>query len=177
MLNTKLLSQYSPLPKNYDFSEVMVYEPVAQDIWVKPLIGDDLWYELEDQMENNDLTDKNNALLTEGHLLRYMSYATVLEALPFVWANISTAGITLGKSENSDSVSLKDMSYIEQHIRRQVEALKDLVKKYICEHNDYFPDADFCACGCDCCEEHGKLNKPNPLHEVYSTLRKKTDIK
>lgn len=178
IINKSLLSKYSPLPINYDFSEIMNYVPVAQAIWVRPLIGDTLMDELEEQVENNNLTDANQALMTEGMLLQYLSYAVCLEGLPFIWTNFCEQGITLGESDHSKSITLKDLTYIQQHLRSQVEVLKDFVKKYICERSEYFQQVCECECECGgCCGGRSKLNAPNPNQQIYRNLKRCTDIK
>lgn len=177
IINEKYFKQYSPIPLNYNMAEIKNYIPVAEKIWVKPLIGYDLFDEIEEQVKNNTVSEANATLLTEGGLWQYLSFATVLEALPLVWSHISEVGVTKGKSENSDSLDLKDMTYVNQHLRNQVEVLKDQLKKWLCEHNDVFPNMDCCACDCDCCQDNPMLNKPNPNYELYSTRRKCTDLK
>lgn len=178
IINEKYLKQYSPIPLNYNIAEVKNYIGVAEKIWVKPVIGYELFDEIEEQVMKNEVSEENATLLTEGGLWQYLSFATVLEALPILWGHISEVGITKGKSENSDSLSLKDMTYISQHIRNQVEVLKDQLKKWLCEHNESFPSMDCCACGCSCCNEsHGKLNAPNPLKQIWSTRRINTNLK
>lgn len=176
IINKSLLAKYSPLPINYDFSEIMNYVPVAQAIWVRPLIGDVLMDELEEQVENNRLSEANQALMTEGMLLQYLSYAVCLEGLVFIWSNFSEAGITLGESESSKSITLKDLTAVESHLRRQVEFLKDYVKKYILQRPDYFPQV--CQCECECgCAMNPKLNNPNPQAQLWSTIRKNTNLR
>ncbi len=176
IINKALLSLYSPLPSNYDYSEIMNYVPVAQEIWIRPLIGDDLMNELEEQVKNNNLSEANQALMTEGFLLQYLSYATCLEGLVFIWSHFSQTGISLGKSDNSNSITLKDLTYIESHLRKTVEYLKERVKKYICERPNYFPQV--CQCDCECgCAIKPKLSKPNPYQQLYSTNRKNTDLR
>ena len=178
IINKKLLAQYSPLPTNYDYSEIMNYVPVAQEIWVRPLIGDYLMDELEQQVADNNLSEANQALMTEGFLLQYLSYATCLEGLSFIWSHFSQTGISLGKSDNSDSITLKDLTYIEAHLRRQVEFLKDSVKRYICERSNYFPLVCQCDCECNsCCGGNAKLNNPNKYQQIYTAYRKCTDLK
>lgn len=178
IINEKYLKQYSPIPLNYNIAEVKNYIGVAEKIWVKPVIGYELFDEIEEQVMKNEVSEENATLFTEGGLWQYLSFATVLEALPILWGHISEVGITKGKSENSDSLSLKDMTYISQHIRNQVEVLKDQLKKWLCEHNESFPSMDCCSCGCSCCNEsHGKLNAPNPLKQIWSTKRINTDLK
>ena len=176
IINEKYFKQYSPIPVNYNMAEIKNYIGVAEKIWVKPLIGYDLFDELEEQIENNTVSEENATLLTEGGLWQYLSFATVLEALPLIWSHISEVGVTKGKSDNSDSLDLKDMTYVGQHLRNQVEVLKDQLKKWICEHHEYYPLADVCACECSCCM-HAELNYPNPNKEIYTTLRKCTNLK
>lgn len=177
IINEKYLKQYSPIPLNYNLAEVKNYIGVAEKIWVKPLIGYDLFDEIQDQIDKNEVSEENATLLIEGGLWQYLSFATVLEALPMIWGHISEVGVTKGKSDNSDSLTLKDMTYIQQHIRSQVEVLKDQLKKWICEHYEYYPKADVCACNCDCCNHNSKLNAPNPNQQIYRNLRVNTNLR
>lgn len=178
IINQTYLKKYSPIPLNYNLTEVMNYVGVAEKIWVIPLIGYDLFDEIDEQVKTNTVSEENATLLTEGGLWQYLAFATVYEALPVIWAHISEVGITKGKSDNSDSLDLKDMTYMTQHIRNQVEVLKDQLKKWICEHAESFPLADVCACNCSsCCNHDAKLNRPNPEFLVYGTPRKNTNLK
>ena len=178
IINKKFFAEYSPIGKNYDYSEIMLYVPVATEIWIRPLIGSDLLDEIEKQVQENNVSETNAALLTEGKLWQYLCYATCYEGLPFLWTNISEVGITLGHSDNSDSITLKDLTYIQQHLRNQVEVLKDSVKRYICEHYLYYPLADVCACNCDCCcQSNPKLNAPNPQYQVYKPFKRNTNLR
>ncbi len=176
IINEKYFKEYSPIPLNYNMKELKNYISVASEIWVRPLIGSDFFDELEEQIENNNVSEANATLLTKGFLWQYLCYATCLEGLSFIWAHCSEIGITLASSDNSQSIDLKDLTHIEQHLRRQTEFLKDAVKKYICQHSAYFPLVDCCACGCDCCQNGGKLNKPNPFQQLYTTNRKCTNL-
>ena len=178
IINEKYIKQYSPIPLNYNMAEVKNYIPVAEKIWVIPLIGSDLFDEIDDQVANNTVSQENATLLTEGGLWQYLAFATVYEALPMIWSHISEVGVTKGKSDNSDSLDLKDMTWVTQHLRNQVEVLKDQLKKWICEHQDSFPLADVCACNCSsCCNHEAKLNHPNPQAQIYTTLRRNTKLK
>lgn len=178
IINKSLLAKYSPLPTNYDYSEIMNYVPVAQEIWVRPLIGNDLMDELEQQVADNNLSQANQALMTEGFLLQYLAYATCLEGLSFIWSHFSQTGISLGKSDNSDSITLKDLTYIEAHLHRQVEFLKDSVKRYICERSNYFPLVCQCDCECNsCCSSNSTLKSPNPYNQLYTTRKRCINLK
>lgn len=126
-------------------------------------------------MKNNQVTEENSTLFTEA-LYPLLGYAVALEALPFLWSHVSEVGVTMGHSENSDSLSLKDMTYVESHLRRQVEVRKDFLIKFLCEHHESFPLFDNCKCGCNsCCDAKG-LNAPNPMWTYYAPKKRFTDL-
>lgn len=177
IINEKYFKQYSPIPLNYNMTEVKNYIPVAEKIWVKPLIGLPLFDEIECQIKENNVSEENATLLTEGGLWQYLAFATVYEALPMIWSHISEVGVTKGKSDNSDSLDLKDMTWVTQHLRNQVEVLKEQLKKWICEHYLYYPLADVCACNCSCCNNNSQLAKPNPQYQVYKPYKRNTNLK
>lgn len=177
IINKKYLAECGVLPINYDFSEIMPYVDIAERLWVIPLIGRDFYDELNEQVKNNQVSDENAALFIEGGLYAYLSYATVLQALPFIWSHISAVGLTTGKSENSDSVTLKDLTYITNHLRSTVEYLKEQVIKYICERPEYFPLVCQCQCECgSCCANKASLKSPQKYKQIYTTNRKCADL-
>lgn len=177
IINEKYFKEYSPIPLNYNMKELKNYIKVAEDIWVKPLIGDDLYDEIEEQVESNTLSPENATLLTTGGLWQYLSYATCYEGLAFIWAHFSEVGITLAETDTTKSITLKDLTYINEHLRRQTEFLKDSLKKWICEHQESFPLADICSCGCDNCCNNATLTEPNPNWNLYGLPKKNTNLK
>ena len=176
LINEKWLKEFSPIPLNYNLKELHNYIKLAETIWIEPLIGSEFYDELLDQVANNSLTDVNSTALVEA-IYPYLGFAVALEALPIMWAHISEVGITKGKSENSDSLDLKDMTYMSQHLRAQVEARKDYCKKWLCQRFQYFPDLDVCGCGCDCCNNTASLKSPNPNYMVYKPIKKNTNLR
>lgn len=179
LINEKYLKEYGIFPANYDMTEVMQYVPIAEAIWVKPVIGDDLYDDIQEQVDEDDLSEEYGTLLTTGGLWRYLAQATALEMLPLLWAHLSEVSITKGKSDNSEPLSLKDMTYIEQHLRRQVEVLKSELIKFLNDHCDayeYYSTSDTCQCSC-CADKMLGLKKPNPSYQVYKAKNKNVDIK
>lgn len=177
IINEKWLKEFSPIPLNYNMKELHNYIKLAETTWVEPLIGSEFYEELLEQVANNEVTEENSTALVEA-IWPYLGFAIAYEALPFIWSHISEVGVTKGKSDNSDSLDLKDMTYVQQHLRTQVEARKDYLKKWLCERNEIFPTLDCCKCGCSCCgDSPGRLNKPNPMIELYTTRRKNTNLK
>lgn len=167
------LKKYSPVPSNYDVSNLLPYVSIAEKIWVIPIIGNDLYQEIDEQLHTpsgGTLSPENATLLTEsGGLWQYLAFATLLEGLPFIWVSLTEAGLQLGKSDNSDSVSLKDLTLIQTHIRNQVIIQRELLVKYLCSHTDSFPlfDTSVCPdCQCSCGNKGAKLySAPKPIYK------------
>ena len=57
IINEKYLKEYSPIPLNYDLSEIRNYIVVAEKIWVVPVLGQDLYDEIQSQVDENKLSD------------------------------------------------------------------------------------------------------------------------
>lgn len=177
IINEKWLKEFSPIPLNYNMKELHNYIKLAETIWLVPIIGYDFYDELLEQVAENKVSDANSTALVEA-IYPYLGFAVAYEALPVMWAHISEVGVTKGKSDNSDSLDLKDMTYFQNHMRAQVEARKDYCKKWLCEHYESFPSLNVCACECSCCcNDDSKLNKPNPWRQLYSTRKKCTDLR
>lgn len=176
IINKKLLAKYSiyPNPSNYDFSEIMNYVDVAEKIWLVPVIGIDFYEELVDQVSRNDVSDVNSTFLVEA-VYPYLGFAVCYEALPMTWARVSEVGIVKGKSDNADSISLKDMTYVQNHIRNQVEVRKEFLIKWLMSHAEYYPLIWNCDCECSCRMNDRKV--PNRNAQLYSTWRQDTCIR
>lgn len=177
IINRELLKKYGIFPKNYDLTEVMNYVDVAEKIWIIKTIGYAQYDELQQQVKDNDLTPENATLLVEA-IYPYLAMAVAYESCPILWAHLSEIGWTKGHSDNAESLSLKDMTYVSDHIRRQLEARKDFAIQWIKDHIEHYPLIAQCiSCDCSCCKDNAKLNPPNKLQELYSTKRKNTNLK
>lgn len=176
LINKEYLKKFGVFPQNYDLTEVMPYVDIAEKIWIIKCIGYAQYEELQEQVDENRLTPENSTLLVEA-IYPYLAMAVLYESLATTWAHLSEIGWTRGKSDNSESLTLKDLTYISDHVRRQVEVRKDFAIDWIKAHIQYFPLICQCA-NCDCgCNQTAKLNAPNPNNEIYTSLRKNTNLK
>jgi len=176
IINKANIAKYSNLPTNYDYSEIMNYVDVAEKVWLIEILGYDWYEELEDQVKNNTVTPENATALVEA-IWPYLGFCIMYEALPAIAYHASEVSLTKGHSDNSDAIDLKELAYYQEHLRRQIEARKDFLKKWICEHIDSFPLAVPCNCGCSTCNDNAHLNKPNPWAQLWTTYRKNTNLK
>ena len=177
LINKELLKRFGIWSKNYDLTEVMNYVDISEKIWIIPTIGYSQYEELQEQVKNNNLTPENSTLLVEA-IYPYLTMAVAYESCPILWGHLTEVGWTKGFSDNSQSLDLKDMTYIQDHIRRQLEARKDFAIQWINDHIEYYPLIAQCtSCDCSCCNDGAKLNKPNPWKQLYSTYRRNTNLR
>ena len=186
--------EYSPLPKNYNLSEIRPYYKISDDLWIKPILGVPLFENLLEQVNTNSLTPENSTLYLM--LLPYLAFAITQEALPFIAYHFSETGITKGFSDNSTSVSINDVNFINTRLRSSLETLKVGFKKWLNDHSDNYPlyKPDICDCSneCDDCDwivqyysggykyhnwnYYFNKNKPNTRLQTFSLPKRNIDL-
>lgn len=171
LINNKYLKEFSPIPLNYNLDEVNNYVGIAEDIWVKPLIGEAQYDELIQEIEDEDITAENQTLLLEIYPL--LAFAVAYEALPFITYHFSEVGVTKGKSENSDSVDVKELNYMQEHLRAQVVYRQKAFIQWLKEYGGNYPLIPPTDCSCSC----GTKTKEKGVPTLYSTSRRCTKIR
>lgn len=193
---------YSPIPDNYNIKEIKPYFHVAEKLWIEPIIGMPLYEELLDEVEKDEVTPENATLLLNIYPL--LAFAITYESLPFVGYHLSQVGITKGKSEISEPVSINDVNYISTQLRNQCETMKMLLKKFLDENAEHYPlyyadnNAE-CNCDNDCewdwiyhyytdgtydkyawqrsvAEHRMRKFKPKSYNQLYTTRRYKMNL-
>lgn len=65
LINEEYLAEYSLFPKNYNYDETFQYVKLAEQLYIVPIIGQEMYNELLDQVENNEVTHDNAQLLLQ----------------------------------------------------------------------------------------------------------------
>lgn len=164
LINAEYLKAYSMFPANYDLTDIENFIPIAEQIHIVPILGIALYDELIDQVTNNNLTQENSTLLLEVYKVE--GIAVLFESLPFVWAHVSQVGITKGKSDNSDSVENKDMTYISTHIKSQLDYAKQYLVDWLDEYSVNFP----------LYKKEETIDIKNDKLDIYSIKKDKIDL-
>ena len=203
LITEEYFKTYSPIPDNYNIKEIKPYFHVAEKLWIEPIIGMPLYEELLDEVEKDEVTPENATLLLNIYPL--LAFAITYESLPFGGYHLSQVGITKGKSEISEPVSINDVNYISTQLRNQCETMKKLLKKFLDENAEHYPlyyadnNAE-CNCDDECgwdwiyhyytdgtydkyqwqrsvAEHRMRKFKPNSYNQLYSTRRYNMNLK
>lgn len=147
LITEEYLKAYSPIPDNYDWTDLRPFIPIAESVHIMEIIGKPLYEELLEEVATNKVTDVNSTLLLKIYPLE--AIAIVYEGLPFIHAHLSDKGITIGKSDNSESITKEELSNITNHLLSQMEVLKKQLKAFLDDNADCFPlykiDEDCCV--------------------------------
>ena len=203
LITEEYFKTYSPISDNYNIKDIKPYFHVAEKLWIEPIIGTPLYEELLDEVEKDEVTPENATLLLNIYPL--LAFAITYESLPFVGYHLSQVGITKGKSEISEPVSINDVNYISTQLRNQCETMKKLLKKFLDENAEHYPlyyadNTVECNCDDECgwdwiyhyytdgtydkyqwqrsvAEHRMRKFKPNSYNQLYTTRRYNMNLK
>lgn len=137
LFNEEYLKEYSLLPINFNVKEIWNFVPLTEQLHIVPIIGADLYNELLDQVENNTVSQENSSLLLQ--IYPFEGLALMEVAMPYLAVHITEVGLTLGKSENSDSASVEHINYLTNYVKSQMEPLKTRLIDFLNEHSELYP--------------------------------------
>ena len=137
LFNEEYLKEYSLLPTNFNTKEVWNFIPLTEQLHIVPVIGQALYEELLDQVEKNEVTPANASLLLE--IYPFEGLALMEVSMPYLAMHITEVGLTLGKSENSESASIDHINYLTNYVRSQMEPLKTRLINFLNEHSELYP--------------------------------------
>lgn len=174
LINQKWLKEFSPYPINYNTKEIENYIKLSEIQYILPIIGNEFYEELLEQVKNNTLTQENSTALVEA-IWPCLGFAVAFESLPLNWASISEVGVVKSHSDTSEPLTLKDLTLVQQHLKNQLNIRIDYAKHWLCEHQNYYEKLDLCGCGCENCGKNALANK-TAFQQLYTTKRKCTNL-
>ena len=194
VLTEGYLKANAPISININLKQIKPYISIAEKIWLIPVIGLPLYEELLEQVNTNTLTEENSTLYLM--LAPYISFAVIYESAPFLMYHFSDVGVTRGKSDNSDSITINEANFISTRLRSTLETLKSNFKKWLDDHSDSYPlyKPNICDCTNECTdcdwiiEYYGggyknhnwqyfwNKNTPNTRLQTFTTPRKPIDL-
>ena len=130
IISEELLKLYSPLSRNVDVDKIYPYLHLAQPFFIEPILGTALLQELQHQIEEGEITEENKALILKtAPVLAYYGTYLAMRSLTY---SITEKGMTKEKSENSESISEKELGEYVLSIKNQAEMYADVLIKCLC---------------------------------------------
>lgn len=137
LISEELLKQHSPITSDVDITDFVPYLPIAQDLYVAPLLGEPLIEELSLQIQSNSLTALNSSLILK--IAPVLAFYTLYQGLPFHWASIVNKGITIRESENSKGIDMNDLTQLRRWVKDDAERFAGLLVDFLCKCRANYP--------------------------------------
>lgn len=137
-MNKEYLKEYSLLPINFNTDEIWNFIPLAEQLHIVPIIGQEMYKELLDQVENNEVTPENASLLLQ--IYPFEGLAIMEVSMPYIAFHITEVGITKGSSENSESINTNDINYLTNYVRSQMIPYKERLIEFISQNSELYPN-------------------------------------
>lgn len=173
LVSEELLKLHSPISRNVDVEKVIPFLTISQPYYIEPILGTALMEELQAQVESGEITDENKALLLK--IAPALSNWTTYLALRSLAYSITEKSITKEHSDNSDSLSEKELGEYILSTKNLAEMSTELLIKYLCRCSDLYPlwrpEGE---CNCQKYAETDGSSKPIYKSVVYFPKRKST---
>lgn len=162
--------EVAPVSKNTDVTASILQMILqAQENYILPVICDDMYDELQEQINTSTVTADNQALLS--YIKPALAWFTLYELYPFMWAKSREMGVVKQKNDSVEAVALPDVTYLRGQAFKNAQKGIERLTKYICKNRELYPLITVISCGCcgtlcvscsDCnsCGCKGKLSNP-----------------
>lgn len=137
LISEELLKLYSPISKNVGVDRIFPFVHLAQPYYIVPILGQPLTEELQEQIEEDTLTEENKALILKiaMPLAMWTSYLST-RGLAY---SFTQKGISKEKSENSEPIAEKELGEYILSLKNQAEMATELLIAYLCNCQELYP--------------------------------------
>lgn len=137
IISEELMKLHSGMSKNLPVDKVFPFCILAQNYHIEPILGTPLLEELQQQVEDGNLTPENKALIIK--IAPCLALYTEYLAMRSLAYSVTAKGITLEESENSRSINEKELGELIFDIKNRAEMSQELLIKYLCRCKDLYP--------------------------------------
>lgn len=145
---TKLITEqevknYTDLPTNLK-TNLSFSITIAQDLYIRSALGEDLYSELLDQTENDTLTALNLTLLNgDDRLFRGIKFAlawwVAYEVYPYLHTKVTPTGIQTKSTDEAIAADSRDVEMRRNIAKKKAEFYLDQLIKYLCDKDTDYP--------------------------------------
>lgn len=137
LISEELLKLYSPISKNVGIDRIFPFIHLAQPYYIQPILGKPLMEELQEQIEEDNLTPENKALVLK--IAMPLAMWTAYLAVRGLGYSFTQKGVTKEDSENSKALDEKEMGQYILSLKNQAEMAQELLISYLCNCRDLYP--------------------------------------
>ena len=137
------LKKKSLIDGNVDSSKIVQYIEVAQDIHIQNYLGGRLYDKLQTIIVDKTILDVINEdykTLLDDFIKPMLVWYTQATILPYSAFTLKNGGLHKHVSENAESVSKDEVTYLAQRMNDTAEFYTKRFLDYMCANNNKFPE-------------------------------------
>ncbi len=132
------MKENTPLCKNIDVKDIYPFINIAQDKYIKDLLGSKFFDSLKTRIVAGTTTPDEIVLCK---LIRpCLAFYICVEALPFLGTKLRNKGILLSAGDNMTNADITGLKYLRQECLNQAEYYLKRVQEYLCDNESLFTD-------------------------------------
>lgn len=131
------LKLWSPISKNVSVDKVFPYVSLAQEFYLSDVLGLPLKEELQQQVEEDNLTPENKALMIK--IFPVLGFWTSYLALRSIAYTSSQKSLVKEHSENSEALNDKEVSEYLLQLENNAQQFTEILIRYLCHCKDLYP--------------------------------------
>lgn len=138
IITENYLKEMSVLNGNVDMKVITPTILLCQDKYIKPMLGEDLFDEILDQVQTSSVTALNETIL-DNYILPALVYFTLTELTPVMKYKYANKGIMSKNSENSQPADLSEIKFLMDQWRNNAEMYADRGTAYLNDNTEDYP--------------------------------------
>lgn len=143
-LNTLFISvasikERTGLHSNVDEKLVLPIIKIAQDMYIRPAIGSELFDRLQQGIDDDDL-NANEIILLNNYIADALAWFTMSELTPELMYQFYNKGVVKKTDQNATQPSVDEIVSIENKHKRYAEHYNQCLIKYLLQNRYLYPE-------------------------------------
>lgn len=138
-IDEQFLKNFTEVNENVDPKNVNPCIQRAQDMYIHPALGTDLYNALKTKVSGSTVAGVY-ATLMEDYIMKALPYFTIYELLLPLTTKFRNKGVQSQSGENSQPLTLEDVQTIRNEYKNKGEWYLQRMIAYLCENSSSFPE-------------------------------------
>jgi hypothetical protein len=122
---------------NVDTKDIYQSAYVAQDMYIEPILGTNLYEALQLSYSAQTLTPDEEILMS--FIKPVVAWRATQLTLPFITFNVKNKGPQLQNSDYSNGIGTAELFYIKKEVENRAEWYAQRLLNYLCQNGNLFP--------------------------------------
>lgn len=138
LISEKYLKSFSTIDLNVDTKMIQSTIAFAQDLYLMPLLGSDLYNEISLQVSGSSLTTANQNLV-DNYIKPTLASYTIYELSDFLVFKFTNKSIEKQKSDTSDPISLNELNHLKGKLLMRSQHFGEKLSKFLQGNTTLYP--------------------------------------